>query len=101
MYTVNTSFMVSPEVHDRWYALLYDQYIPSLKDAGFGELLFTRVISAENTGHHTYSLQVRAEHMGQYKQLTEELFAEYEKIAKPLFGEKAMHFTTLLKHITI
>lgn len=101
MYTVNTSFMVSPEVHDRWYVLLYDKYIPMLKEKGFSKMLFTRVISAENTGHHTYSLQVDVQHMGEYKQLTEELFVEYSKIAAPLFGEKVVHFTTLLKHIEI
>lgn len=101
MYTVNTSFMVEPKAHERWYALVYDKYIPSLKAAGFGKILFTRVISAENTGHHTYSLQVEVEHMGEYKQLTEELFVEYSNIAGPTFGEAAIHFTTLLKHIEL
>ncbi len=101
MYTVNTSFMVSPEVHDRWYVLLVDKYIPSLKQAGLEKILITRVLSAENAGHHTYSLQIEVEHLGLYKQITEELFVEYTKIAADAFGQGAVHFITLLKHIEI
>lgn len=101
MYTLNTSFMIMPEIHDRWYQMLTEKYIPLLKSEGYNKILFTRVLSAESVEHYTYSLQVEIEDLGDYKHISEELLSQYIEIASPLFGDKAVHFITILKHITI
>ncbi len=65
MYIVNTSFMVEPPVHERWYDLFVHKFMPYLREAGFGEsadggqrrILFTRVLTDSGDPHYTYSLQ--------------------------------------------
>lgn len=101
MYIVNTSFMVDPQVHDRWLDLLTGKYIPVLKENGFDSLVFTRVLSTEAPDYFTYSLQVNIPDLGNYKLLTEELFYEYVNIAQPLFEDKVLWVTSLMKHIEL
>lgn len=99
MYIVNTSFMVDPAVHAMWFEMLTTKYIPFLKENGFSSIVFTRVISNDTPDHFTYSLQINISDMAQYKQITEELFPEYQTIAEPVFGSKVLWITTLMKII--
>ncbi len=99
MYTVNTSFMVEPDVQEHWLRIVKTKYIPFLRENGYERLLLTRVLSSENTDHFTYSLQVTIDEMSDYTRLTEELFEEYINVMTPIFGQKVMWFISLLKHI--
>lgn len=105
MYIVNTSFMVEPAVHGRWYDLFEHRFIPYLHSSGFGRapyrIVFTRVLTDTGDSHHTYSLQVEVPDTGEYQRFMQEVMGEYATIAGPLFGEKVLHFTTLLKPIDL
>ena len=97
MYIVNTSFMVDPAVQTQWLDLVRKHYIPLIIDRGFARPVFTRVVSEEITEHFTYSSQTEAPDIPAYRVLTGEIFAEYAQIAAPLFGDKVVWFTSLLK----
>lgn len=97
MYIYNTSFVVEAEVHDRWLTLVREKYIPFLKKEGFEQITLSRVLSVEATTEFTYALQVRVEAIPDYQRLAGELFSEYETIASGLFGDKVLHFATLMK----
>ena len=99
MYIYNTSFVVEAEVHDRWLVLVREKYIPFLTKEGFEQITLSRVLSVEATTEFTYALQVRVEAIPDYQRLAGELFSEYETIASGLFGDKVLHFATLMKVI--
>lgn len=109
MYIVNTSFMIEPPVHDRWYDLFVRRFLPGLREAGFGtddsggqrRIVFTRVLTDNGDAHYTYSLQVEVPDTGEYLRFMREVMGEYTAVAGPLFGEQALHFTSLLKKIEI
>lgn len=101
MYILNTSFMVEPEAHDGWYKLLINRFLPEVRKAGLGPIKFCRVLGVVAEDHHTYSLQVELDDMLQYKEFTEDLFPQYTEIAGPIYGEKVLHFATLMKKIEI
>ena len=99
MYTVNTSFMVEPDAHEHWLQIIRTKYVPFLRENGYDRILLTRVLESEMMGHFTYSLQVVVEDIEQYQHLSGKLFEEYVQIMTPIFGEKVLWFTSLLKHI--
>lgn len=101
--------MVEPLVHERWYDLFVHKFMPYLREAGFGEntdggqrrILFTRVLTDSGDPHYTYSLQVEVPDTAEYRRFMQDVMGEYSAIAAPLFGEQALHFTSLLKKIDI
>ena len=97
MYLVNTSFVVEPNLLERWIGIIKQSYIPLLDKAGFTVAAFSRVISVDPIEHFTYSLLVEVPDMARYKELTEDLFGEYLAIADPMFGSGVLWFTTLMK----
>ncbi len=99
MYIVNTSFFVDPGVHNTWLGILKDKYLPFLKNEGCRIVSFSRVISDGPVEHFTYSLITEAEDLTKYNKYVDELFAEYERLAGMMFGEKVTTFTTLMKKI--
>lgn len=108
MYIVNTSFMVEPPVHDRWYDLLIHRLVPYLREVGFGgddehprRIIFSRVLTDSGDPHYTYSLQVEVPDTAEYQRYMQEVMGEYQTIALPLFGEQVVHFTSLLKTIDL
>lgn len=109
MYIVNTTFMIEPPVHDRWYDLFVRKFIPFLREAGFGrddtqksqKIVFTRVLTDNGDPHYTYSLQVEVPDTAEYQRFMRDVIGEYTSIAGPLFGEQALHFTSLLKKIDL
>lgn len=102
MYIVNTTFIVEQPVHDRWYDWFTTKVIPHLRREGFhGRMVFTRVLTDGGDPHHTYSLQVHVDDMPSYQRFANDLMGEYAMMAGTMFGEQALHFTTLLKKITL
>ena len=109
MYIVNTTFMVEPPVHDRWYDLFAGKFMPFLREAGFGgddaqgqrRIVFTRVLTDNGDPHYTYSLQVEVSDTAEYQRFMQDVMGEYSSIAGPLFGKQALHFTSLLKKIDL
>lgn len=109
MYIINTSFMVEPPVHERWYDLFGHKFMPYLREAGFGgndsdgqrRIVFTRVLTDNGDPHYTYSLQVEVPDTAEYQRFMQDVMGEYSSIAGPLFGEQVLHFTSLLKKIDI
>lgn len=103
MYIVNTTFIVEPAVHDRWYDFFHRRFVPYLLGAGFGErrLLFTRVLTDHGEPHYTYSLQVDLPDTAEYQRFMDEIMGEYAALSGPLFGEQALYFVTLLKRIDL
>ena len=99
MYLVNTSFLVEHPEHERWLGIIKEKYIPFLGEAGYEVIAFSRVISAEAAEHFTYSLLVAVEDMKRYEQLTQDVFDEYRAVAEPLFGDRVVWFTSLMKKI--
>ena len=101
MYVVNTSFMVNPECHDKWYELITGRLVPRMRGEGFADYLFTRVLAEDSCPHYTYSLQVDATDIPSYQRFTEEIMGEYAEAAGPMFGEGVLYFTSLLKKIEV
>ncbi len=101
MYIVNTTFVVAPETQQLWLDIIKDKYVPFLRERGYTSLVFSRVISAEAVDQFTYSLQTEVEDIPSYQALTGEIFEEYRRIADPLFGDKVLWFTTLMKKLEL
>lgn len=105
MYIVNTTFIVEPAVHERWYDLFVRQFVPFLRAGGFGSdltrMVFTRVLTDHGDPHYTYSLQVDVPDTAEYQRFMTEMIGEYASITGPLFGEQTLYFTSLLKKIVL
>lgn len=101
MYIVNTSFIIEPEIHDRWYHFFITNIIPLLRGQGFNEPIFTRVLTDNSDGHHTYSLQVPVTDTAEYQRFVSQILGPYSEFAHPLFEQRALHFTSLLKRIEL
>ncbi|MCC8088181.1 MAG: DUF4286 family protein [Rikenellaceae bacterium] len=101
MYILNTSFMVEYDVHDLWLDMIRNRVVPYIRSKGFPDLTFTKVISNDNGGHHTYSLQVEMDDLAHYSLFMDDILAEYASICAPVFGEKALYFTSLLKKVEL
>ncbi|MCD8185438.1 MAG: DUF4286 family protein [Rikenellaceae bacterium] len=99
MYILNTSFMVEYEVHDHWLDTFRNRFLPHLRQLGFTELIFTKVISNDQEGHFTYSLQIPMQDLSRYEEFTGEILSEYAAVYRPVFGEKVLWFGSLLKKI--
>ncbi len=101
--------MIEPPVHERWYDLFVNKFMPYLREAGFGgedaqkqrRVIFTRVLTDNGDAHYTYSLQVEVPDIPEYQRFMQDVIGEYSSIAGPLFGEQALHFSSLLKKIDI
>ena len=89
--------MVEYEVHDFWLDTFRNRFLPFLREAGFSEPVFTKVISNDNEGHFTYSLQVPMSDLSRYDEFNREIMAEYAETYRPVFGEKVLWFGSLLK----
>lgn len=100
-YIINVSFIVEPVAHGQWYEFFTTKFIPELRGHGYGELIFTRVLTDEANSHYTYSLQVKDSTVADYQRFMSEMMAEYSKIAEPWFAQKVLHYTSLLKIIEI
>ena len=101
MYIVNTTFVVAPEAQQMWLDILKEKYIPFLRERGYTSLVFSRIVSVEAVDEFTYSLQAEVEDIPAYQTLTGEIFEEYRRIADPLFGDKVLWFTTLMKKMEV
>lgn len=101
MYIINTSFIVEPPVHGQWYEFFTMKFIPYLRENGFTNLIFTRVLTDENNPHYTYSLQIPESSITDYERFMNDAMKEYSAVAAPWFAEKALHYTSLLKIIEI
>ena len=101
MYILNTSFMVTPDVHGQWYDFVTSKFIPRLQTEGLGNLYFSRILSDHKEDHYTYSLQIHVPDIPAYQKYIENLFDEYLEIAVPLFADKVFYLHTLMKKITL
>lgn len=91
---------MKPDVSERWLEILKGKYIPFLKESGFIDVVFTRVLSEDNNIEgFTYCLMVHVDDMAQYGKLTGEVFGEYTSVAVPMFGQDVVWFTTVMKKI--
>lgn len=99
MYIVNTTFVIDPAAHEPWLKLMREHYIPSLQQAGYLELTFTRLIREEAPGDFTYSLQAEASSLDDYRRISNELLSQYETIAREWFDNRVQWFTSLLKRV--
>ena len=99
MYILNTSFMVEYDVHDQWLDTFRNRFLPSLQEAGFSNLIFTKVISNDSEGDYTYSLQVPMADLSRYEEFNRDILGEYAATYRPVFGEKVLWFVSLLKKI--
>lgn len=98
MYIVTTTFVVEPSVHGRWYEFFTEKFVPTLHPR---RTVFTRVMNEQSDGCYTYSLQVDAIDIADYQHIECELIGDYVEFSKKMFGDKALHFTTLLKKIEL
>lgn len=99
MYIVNTTFIVESTAQDAWLNIIRNMYIPFVQSNGFNDITFTRIISTEPTREFTYSIQVGISDMEQYNIFMERVLVEYSAITTPIFGEKIVWFTSLMKKL--
>lgn len=93
--------MVEHDVHNLWLDMVKNRLVPFMVGKGFGDYVFTRVISNDSAEGFTYSLQVHIPDMGRYNDFMNEIISEYSAISVPAFGEKALYFSSLLKRIEL
>ncbi|MEG1608024.1 MAG: DUF4286 family protein [Mucinivorans sp.] len=101
MYIINTTFVVEPSAHGRWYEFFLQKFVPLCRAEGFSELTFTRVLHEDTQGHYTYSLQVAVDSIPEYQRFVAEIMTDYGSTVLSVFGEQVLHFTTLLKRIML
>lgn len=99
MYILNTSFMVEYDVHELWLDTFRNRFLPFLREAGFAEPIFTKVISNDTEGHFTYSLQVPMADLSRYEEFNRDILGEYAATYRPVFEEKVLWFVSLLKKV--
>lgn len=93
--------MVEPLAHGQWYDLFLTKFVPFLTQQGFDEVSFWRVLTDDNNSHYTYSLQIRVEDLSLYKAFTDVVMVEYSAIVNPMFGQRVLHFTSVLKNLSM
>lgn len=101
MYIINTTFVVEPKIHNQWYKFFIEKFIPAIQQQNFQIIALTRILAENNTGNYAYSLQITVDQIPEYQRYMQEPLEEYVEMAKSLFGEEALHFTTLLKKIPL
>lgn len=100
MYKVNISFFVESKVQNQWLDIIKHKFIPLIIEEGYQQTTLSRVITEQQVGTaFTYALMVEVETLEHYKKLTGELFNSYVEISKPMFGERVLWHTTLLKNL--
>lgn len=99
MYIISTTFVVDPPVHASWYELVTGKLLPRLEDESGHPVVFTRLLHDTPEPHYTYSVQCRCCDMAFYHRFMNETMADYVEVAEPMFGDKVLYFTTLLKRI--
>lgn len=101
MYILNTSFMVEYDVHDHWSDSFRKHFLPFLRESGFGDMVFTKVISNDNEGHFTYSLQIPMADLSRYDEFCGQILSDYAATYRPVYGEKVLWFVSLLKKMEV
>lgn len=101
MYIISTSFIVEPDVHAQWYEFFTQKFLPYVKEIGFKEIIFTRVLTNDNNAHYTYSLQLPNSNMDDYHNFVNNGLEEYRKVAEPWFEDRALLVVSLLKKIEL
>ncbi len=99
MYIISTTFAVDPPVHGLWYKFVTEKFLPRLEEESGESPVFTRVLSQIPEDHYTYSVQCRCADIPFYHRFMSRIMADYMEIAEPMFGDKVVYFTTLLKRI--
>lgn len=99
MYIVNTTFVVQPSVHGAWYEFFTEKVIGHVNELGFSVLAFTRILHEQSDGHYSYSLQVEVDEIGDVQRYRELVVGQYVDMARKLYGEQALHFTSVLKRV--
>lgn len=97
-YIVSTTFVVEPSIHGQWYEFFTKKFIPTLNGRS---IVLTRVLTNSGDAHYTYSLQIEAADIQDYQKIEQEHIASCVEFSSKLFGDKALHFTTLLKKIEL
>lgn len=93
--------MVEPSAHGLWYEFITTKFVPRVKEDGFGEVIFTRVLSQQVEAHYTYSLQIHLDSMADFSRYQDEIFQDYIEITTPMFGTKVVFFNSVLKKIEL
>lgn len=101
MYIVNTTFVIQPLVHDMWYGFFVEKIIPQIKAQGYNICAFTRVLHEQSEGHYSYSLQVQARDITEVQKFQTEVIQEYAVLARKLYNDNVLHFTSVLKKIQL
>ncbi|MBE9488186.1 MAG: DUF4286 family protein [Bacteroidetes bacterium] len=97
-YIVNTTFIISPELHDKWYGHIIKELLPILKlDNEHKNIVFTRIMSQEGEQHLTYSIQIYIDDVKQYKVIRDKYIAEYKNSASKLLGTEIMYFISVMR----
>lgn len=99
MYIVNTTFVILPSVHGTWLDFFTNKVLPQVKEQGYNVLAFSRVLHEQVEEHYSYSLQVEVDEIGKVQKYKKEIIGEYVEMAKKMYNEQALHFTTVLKVI--
>lgn len=98
MYILSTTFVVEPSAHAQWYEFFCSKYLTTLADR---HVVFCRVLTSEGDKHYTYSLQVDVVDIADYQSFEKDSIGSCVEFCRELFGERVLHFSTLLKKIEL
>lgn len=99
---VNTTFVVNNEIVAKWQKWLKTIFATSASDAGMHGLLVMRVLGApsESEGAATFAVQLQGA-AAQSRVWTDMKLPEVLGKMGFIWGEKALHFTTVMEEVEL
>jgi hypothetical protein len=99
MIVFNTTYLVSPSVHDAWLQWITSFYIPDMLSTGcFSSPKLYKVLVEEKDGLN-YSLQFSAPTVAKVKEWQDKYRDRQQTQLRETFGESVLFFSTYLKEV--
>lgn len=99
---VNTTFVVNNDITAKWQKWLKTMFATSVSDAGMSDMLVMKVVGApsEAEGAATFAVQLRGDAARCRMWTDNGLPAILSKMGL-IWGEKALHFTTVMEEVEL
>ncbi len=97
MYIYNVTTNIEMDIHDTWTQWMRQEHIPAVMATGkFLGAKMTKVLTEQEDGSHTYSVQYTVKDRATLQQYYQEDAPRLRKTAETLFGGAAFSFRTEL-----
>ncbi len=99
MHTINTTFIIHPQVFQNWKKFIKQIYIPlSMDELKFDDVRIQKVLTDEQD-QLTYTVQLKTEHESYVKFYQDEIHPRILREMTKVFKESVVTFTTVLQDV--